>query len=293
MRKDALREATRKKAEASVGKLPRGFCRKVKSNRKRMATVAGLYHIDRHRQFAPMRLVPDTKKPTPKPVAKKLWASLECSMQAVIETGFKEALRRDPKRQAEWVAVVDGDLTQIDLIEKAAKKYGVTLVTIVDIMHVLEYLWKAAHALFAKEDPEGAKWVSDKISQLLEGQVGSMVRSLRRGATLKGLRAKQREPIDHCATYLSNHAPYLNYPLYLAKGYPIATGVIEGACRHLVKDRMDITGARWGLEGGEVVLKLRALYINGDFDAYWAFHEKQEYKRNHQAKFWEMSEARP
>jgi len=69
--------------------------------------------------------------------------------------------------------------------------------------------------------------------------------------------------------------------------------VIEGACRYLVKDRMEITGARWGLEGGEAVLNLRALYINGDFDAYWDFHEKQEYQRNHQAKFSEMPKARP
>src|SRR5216684_4469996 len=79
----------------------------------------------------------------------------------------------------------------------------------------------------------------------------------------------------------------------LAKGYPIATGVIEGACRYLVKDRMEITGARWGLEGGEAVLTLRALVINGDFDAYWAFHESQEYQRNHQAKFSEMPMVRP
>jgi len=70
-----------------------------------------------------------------------------------------------------------------------------------------------------------------------------------------------------------------NYPPSLVKGYPIATGVIEGACRYLVKDRMEITGARWGLEGGEAVLKLRALSINGDFDAYWDFHESQEYQR--------------
>ena len=104
---------------------------------------------------------------------------------------------------------------------------------------------------------------------------------------------KQGEPIDQCATYLANHASYLNYPHYLAQGYPIATGVIEGACRYLVKDRMEITGARWGLEGGEAVLKLRALYINGDFNAYWAFHESQEYQRNHQAKFSEMPMTRP
>ena len=73
------------------------------------------------------------------------------------------------------------------------------------------------------------------------------------------MNAKQREPMDQCATSLANHAAYLTYPSSLAKGYPIATGVIEGACRHLVKDRMEITGARWGLEGGEAVLKLRAL----------------------------------
>jgi hypothetical protein len=144
----------------------------------------------------------------------------------------------------------------------------------------------------ASEEPNAAQWVGDKIEQLLHGQVKSMVRSLRRVATVKGLSAKQREPIDQCATYLANHASYLNYPHYLAKGYPIATGVIEGACRYLVKDRMEITGARWGLEGGEAVLKLRALYINGDFDAYWEFHETQDYQRNHQAKFAEMPTIR-
>ena len=104
---------------------------------------------------------------------------------------------------------------------------------------------------------------------------------------------KQREPIDQCATYLANHASYLNYPHYLAQGYPIATGVIAGACRYLIKDRMEITDARWRLEGGEAVLKLRTLYINDDFNAYWAFHESQEYQRNHQAKFSEMPMVRP
>jgi hypothetical protein len=107
------------------------------------------------------------------------------------------------------------------------------------------------------------------------------------------MHSQQREPIDRCATSLANHAPYLHYPLYLAKGYPIAPGVIEGACRHLVKDRMDITGARWGLQGGAAVLKLRALVINGDFETYWGFHEQQKYHRHHRSKFSEMPTARP
>ena len=134
--------------------------------------------------------------------------------------------------------------------------------------------------------------MAEQIERLLHGQVRPLVRSLRRWATVQGLSPKQREPIDQCTTSLANHLPYLNYPDSLAKGYPIATGVIEGACRYLVKDRMEITGARWGLEGGEAVLKLRALVINGDFDASWTFHETQEYQRNHQAKFAEMPPAR-
>jgi hypothetical protein len=301
MRKEALREETRKKSEARAPKPPGGFARQAKSHRRRMATVAGIYHIDRHlrspqrvaQQFAPLRLVPSNRQAAPKPVGKKLWASLEKSMKTVIEAGFAEGCRRDPEHQAEWVVVVDGDPTQIDYIEQAAKAAGVTVVLIVDIIHVLEYLWKAAKAWLHPDDPKQAQWVGDKIEQLLQGQVKSIVRNLRRGATAKGMSSQQREPIDQCTTYLANHASYLNYPRYLAKGYPIATGVIEGACRHLVKDRMEITGARWGLAGGEAVLKLRALYINGDFDAYWDFHEQQEYQRNHQAKFSEMPTARP
>jgi hypothetical protein len=301
MRQEALREATRKKAEARAPSAPHGLAQKAKSHRKRMATVAGIYHIDRHirsphtvaRQFAPLRLVPSNPPPAPTPVRKKLWASLEKPMKAVIEATFAEGRRRDPDQRAAWIALVDGDPTQIDSIKKTANAYGVSVVMILDIIHVLEYLWKAAKAQFDPEDSTAAQWVAAKIEQLLHGQVHSIVRNLRRGATLKGMSPTQREPIDPCATYLANHASYLNYPHYLAQGYPIATGVIEGACRYLVKDRMEITGARWGLEGGEAVLKLRALYINGDFNAYWAFHESQEYQRNHQAKFSEMPMARP
>ena len=97
--------------------------------------------------------------------------------------------------------------------------------------------------------------------------------------------ADDRLAVDDCAGYLLKYRPYLRYDEYFAKGFPISTGVIEGACRHLVKDRMDITGARWSLEGAEAVLKLRALRASGDFDAYWSFHEGKEHERNHQARY--------
>lgn len=301
MRPVGLREGTRKKAEASPPRSPRGFSHHAKANRKRMATVAGIYHRDRPircpravaRQLAPLRWVAPHPTAAPPPVAKRLGARLEQPMKAVIEAGFAEGVRRDPEHQAEWVALVAGDTTQIDYLQPAATPYGMTVVIILDILHALEYLCKAANALFDAEDAKGAQWVADRLEPLLPGQRTSMVRGLRRAATVKGLSPKPREPIEPCSTDLTHHAPSLNYPHDLAKGYPIATGVIEGACRDGVKDRMEITGARWGLEGGEAVLKLRALYLNGDFEAYWKFHEQQEYPRHHQAKYAERPKARP
>jgi hypothetical protein len=99
------------------------------------------------------------------------------------------------------------------------------------------------------------------------------------------LSPEERKPVDTCARYLLNHSQYLRYDQYLAGGMPIATGVIEGACRHLIKDRMDVTGARWSLAGAEAVLRLRALRSSGDFDQYWRFHESCEYRRTHQSRY--------
>jgi hypothetical protein len=108
---------------------------------------------------------------------------------------------------------------------------------------------------------------------------------MRRSATKRALTPERRRPIDRCADYLLKYAEYLRYDDYLAAGFPISTGVIEGACRYLVKDRMDIAGARWSLDGAEAILRLRALKASGDFDAYWAFHEQQELRRNHLERY--------
>ena len=86
-------------------------------------------------------------------------------------------------------------------------------------------------------------------------------------------------------SYLENKQPWMDYPRALAAGWPIATGVIEGACRHLVQDRMGITGARWGLEGAQAILWLRAIAASGDTDAYWDWHITQEHRRNHLSRY--------
>lgn len=120
---------------------------------------------------------------------------------------------------------------------------------------------------------------------ILQGKATRVAASIRRTATRRGLDPRQRAGADTCADYLTNKAPYLDYPTALGAGWPIATGVIEGACRHLVKDRMDITGARWGLAGAETILKLRALRANGDFEEYWRYHLTQERHRVHKSRY--------
>ena len=143
----------------------------------------------------------------------------------------------------------------------------------------------AAWSLHDEGDPEAEKWVHRHARDILTGKATRAAENIRRAATTAGLDPSQRAGADACATYLTNKSPYLDYPTALSNGWPIATGVIEGACRHLVKDRMDITGARWGLPGAEAVLKLRAIVSNDDFDAYWHYHLAQEHRRVHLQRY--------
>ncbi len=150
-----------------------------------------------------------------------------------------------------------------------------------DIIHVTEYLWKAAWCFYGEGNKQAEQWVSERLLEILRGKASLVAGGIKRSATRQRITPRNRGPIDKCAGYLLKNKHYLQYHRYLRDGLPIATGVIEGACRHLIKDRMDVTGARWSLQGAEAILKLRSLRSSGDFEEYWKFHEEQEYERNH------------
>jgi hypothetical protein len=221
------------------------------------------------------------------PVAKAKWltASVADDAAHVLSMIFDEADRRDPGHEGTWVALVDGANYQISRIKAEAKARNVQVAIICDFVHVLEYIWKAAWSFFDEGDPGAEAWVKQKALEVLRSKATTVAAAIRRKATCMGLGPKQRANADTCADYLLHKAPYLDYANALQKGWPIATGVIEGACRHIVKDRMDITGARWGLDGAEAVLKLRALRSNGDFPSYWAYHLAQERHRVHESRY--------
>ena len=281
-----LKEQTRKAAENRRQKMGKRLSKGEKKNAKRMATVAAVYNTGVFIRD-PEDLLAETqcaiaKAKRPRPEQKRVWASIEKPLEEVIEEAFEEARRRDPNLEKQWVALVDGNNAQIRILRRMAEEKGIELTIIVDIIHVIEYLWDAGRAFYSESGPELENWVRHRLLGVLRGKAGLMAGGMRRSATRKGLSAKQRKPVEICASYLRNKAPYLHYDHYLSKGYPIATGVIEGACRYLVKDRLEITGAKWRLTGAEAVLRLRAIRSSNDFDEYWKFHEECEYKRNHQ-----------
>lgn len=291
MRPEDLRPATQKAAAKKTRKLGTRLTRGEKRNRKRMAEVAAIYSVDPLPRAVQdvvheLRPVHDVAKPRPRPFNKQVSASIVLDAEQVIRQKFEEALRRDPERKRRWVALVDGNRDQIAIIRKVAKELGVRITLILDLMHVLEYLWKAAYCFHKDGTKEAEAWVEQRLIGLLQGQTaGYLAKGMRRNARARALKGKDRKPVDDCARYLVNQAKLLHYDRALRDGLPIATGVIEGACRYLVRDRMDRTGARWSLEGAEAVLRLRALVTNGDFDDYWTFHLAREHERNHAAHY--------
>jgi len=291
MRPEALRPATAKAAASATTKLTTRLSKGEKRNRKRLAEVGAVYDTD------PVVRTPadiltrgqdtDPEQPAQAPVAKNKWLTASVTDDAATVVGriFDEADRRDPTHTRTWIALVDGNNHQIDRIQAEATQRGVDVTILCDFIHVLEYLWKAAWSFHDEGDPTAEEWVYDQAAAVLQGKATRVAAGIQRTATRRGLNPPKRAGADACATYLINKQRYLDYPTALHNGWPIATGVIEGACRHLVKDRMDITGARWGLPGAEAILKLRALHSNGDFDTYWRYHLEQERRRVHETRY--------
>ncbi len=287
MRREALRESTREAAEQATTKLDTRLSKGEKPHRKRMATVAAVYDVapyvrDAKDVIAALRHDDDRELP-PRPLVqnKRVWARLELTTEEVVAQMFDEMQSRDPEHKRTWVIVVDGANHQIDLVHREARRRRVVVRIVVDVIHAIEYLWGAAWCLFSEGDPNAEKWVFEHIEALLTGDPSQVAAGIRRSATKRAIPTDVRKPMDDCADYLLRKRMFMHYSVFLSRGMPIATGVIEGACRHLVRDRMDITGARWGLTRAEAVLRLRSLRSSGDFDDYWRFHLQQEHQRVH------------
>jgi len=290
MRPEGLREATKKAAAAATHKLKTRLSKGEKRDRKRIAELAVVYDATPVVRTLADIMCPSEdgpKPPAPQAQAKAKWltASVVADAREVIAEAFVEAERRDPAHQRPRVVLVDGAKPQIDAVKAEAKARRVDISIVCDFAHVLEYLWSAAWCFFDQGDPAAEAFVADKALAVLEGKAGIVAGAIARKATARKLGSQARKKADDCTRYLKNKAAYLDYPTALAQGWPISTGVVEGAIRSVVRDRFDITGARWSLDGAESMLQLRAVRANGDWPAYWRHHLAQEHHRIHETRY--------
>ena len=250
---------------------------------KKEALVGCVYTVNRHKRsaesVAKSLTSPDLLDPEDKQELRDRDRArnihYRSSLKQSKEDEFKRlaeevSLRRDSR---ELVCVLDGSFTLLRLAEKHFPDAKIIL----DIIHVLDYLWPAVHAFEKEKTAKAEATACFWLTLILSGKIGYVIGALRQRLTKKGknLSSKQRESVETAIRYYENHRDYMRYDEYLKAGYPIGTGVIESACGHIVKDRMEIAGARWKIKGAEPVLHLRCVYNNGEWADYRDFHKEQ------------------
>jgi len=262
-----------------------------KRSRKKEATVAAVYTIApyertvediigelRDNQPAPRR---------PQPQNKHLRATLSGKDNGIAWVA-EEMARRDPDGRKRRVCLMDGSkgLWTVAL----ARLGGCTF--ILDLFHVLEYLWKAAYVFHAEGSAEAEEFVRHRLRMLLTGNVGYVIGGLRQMLSKhQGLSKGQRRTVENVIHYYESNRKWMRYDEYIAAGFPIGSGAVEGACRHLVKDRMEGSGMRWTVPGAESVLKLRAVYLNGQWNTFWVYHMQRQWQERYGHRRWQVADT--
>jgi hypothetical protein len=263
-----------------------------KANKKQMAYVGAAYTIAPFLRTADQVLqeLHEAEAPParPKPCHKHVWAEMTrlvegepCNGRVALFAHLAaERQRRDPSEQKRTVCLFDGEPA---LWDEWLEWLGDT-VGILDLFHVLERLWDAAYCFHAEGSREAEGFVTARLRMLLEGKVRGVISGLRQMGTKHGLNGAKARALSVVASYLENNQDFMHYEEYLAAGYPIGSGVAEGACRHLVKDRLEQTGMRWTVAGAQAMLHLRATYLNGDWEAFYEYRIQEEQRRLYQSQ---------
>jgi hypothetical protein len=245
---------------------------------KKEAIVTSVYSIERFIR-TPEQVVASyyekisLAKPS-KPQNKYLWATLE-GKDAALSRLAEQVQPRLGRHIQHKIALCDGcPALQIRLAQ-----YFPDFIQILDFIHANEYLWKVANALFGETNDQRFAWMKTRTCRMLSGKTKRLIAEFRSLAKQPKTSRSKRTQLLVTANYFERNLPFMNYPSYLSNGWPIASGVIEGACRHLVKDRCELSGMRWSQSGAENLLRLRAVAENNDWDAYHAYRKQQRHSR--------------
>ena len=204
---------------------------------------------------------------------KRYIASIEKPKKQVMQE-IHDSIEKDDFSKKPLICVMDGALVLWQLFENIFSDI-INKKLILDIIHVVEYIWIVSHVKHKEGSAKAKKYVYEKLLLILQGKILIYIKELEEELKQKKYSKKKKEKISKVITYFINHKEYMMYDDYLLNGYPIGSGVVESACGHLVKDRMGISGARWGINGGESLLKLRSLIKSEDWEQYWDYYLSQ------------------
>jgi len=249
-----------------------------KHGRKKEAIVTSVYTIEAFirtpEQVAASYYDKISLAKPPKPRNKHLWATLD-GKDAALRRLAKQVQVRHGSHIQHAVALCDG----CQALQTRLARYFSDFILILDFIHANEYLWKVANALFGETNEQRFAWMKAHTLQLLSGQARQLITEFRTLAKQPKMSKRKRTALLTTANYFERNLPFMDYPTYLSKGWPIASGVIEGACRHFVKDRCELSGMRWLQCGAENLLRLRAVAENNDWDDYHAYRKQQRHQR--------------
>jgi len=256
-----------------------------------MATVISTYVTPRHVRPAEciLKEVSDQGRSDsrPKPQSKLTWGSLTDEPEKTVARLRKAVDQRLPKGN-ELVCILDGEKSLWSLVYK----YFPTAFFVLDIFHVLEHLGKAALCFHDEGSPQAREFVTERLKMLLDGRAGRLIGGLKQMLTKQNLSGVKRRCLKQVIGYLERNRKHMRYEICLAKGYPVGSGVIEGACRNLINDRLELTGMSWTLRGAESMMRLRAVHINKDWEAFWKHRRQSERLRLYGAGHTDSSEIR-
>ncbi len=257
------------------------------ANKKQRACVGAAYSVGpfvRRAEDIIAEVLRDEKaEQRPRPQHKHVWAEMTREIGG-IEVPAKESLfcrlyaestARNPGRDRPVICLMDGERA----LWEAQRVSSPEAVGSPDLFHVLERLRAVAHRLHKEGSAEARRFVEYRLRDLLQGRVGYVISGLRKRLRTEKLGGQRRKVVRTAVEYLANNREHLRYDEYLAAGYPIGSGVAEGACRHLVKDRLEQTGMRWTVEGAQAMLHVRALYLNDQWEDYLHFRVEREQAR--------------
>lgn len=249
-----------------------------KPGKKKMATVISAYTTRRHLRTADDIVQEATEQrgpgSKPRPENKQLWGSLTDGPEKTV-VRLKKAVDQRLPQGNELVCILDGERSLWALVHAFFAKAFFVL----DIFHVLEHLAKAAHCFHDENSPEARRFVTERLRMLLLGKAGRVIGGLKQMLTKHDLCNSKKYSLNQVIGYLERNRKHMRYEICLAQGYPIGSGVIEGACRNLINDRLELTGMSWTRQGAESIMRLRAVHINKDWESFWKHRRQSEQRR--------------